>query len=205
MEKGEAIPILWMTGAYAIMIGAKMFLVEPWATYVGYASVTFFMGATILQDAYAQIHLSGLINFYATVYPKWGRSEFFYKSYESVPLGNNRFRTLIFLGELFKHPVHGKVNRVFIFHCLPWLARVKFQQGKASYLGLTVTHNQTDLPTLYERDAVEDHGAFYPTYEMVTAGGDYPYLAEIVAKGFDACPEIVKEMTQGVKEKVNNI
>jgi len=201
MEKGELIPVGMMVMAYAVMIAARQLLTEPYASIIGYGSVFIFIGGTVAQEVYAQLHLAGVSNFYATVQPSNSRIELFYKSFESLSLGSNRFRTTLHLGFPFSHPHHGTVDKVFIYHCLPWLARVRLNDGYASYLGVTVQHSQTDLPTLFEKTPLEDHAKFYPVYEMVLAGGDFPYMAFIIEEGFKARPDIVKEMISGIKQE----
>lgn len=206
MEKAESIPILWMSAAYAVMIAAKMFLVEPTASYVGFSSIMVFMGGTVAQDVYARLAIAEYGHLIATVRPSWQRAEFFFVNFESKSLGNDRFLTTVYLGLKYLHLVYGKVDRIFILHALPWKARIKLRHGKATHLGVTVPHGQTDYVTLYEKEPYVDHAQRYPVYDLVEGGGDLPYMLDVIKRGLLADEKIVAAAYKdaGVKrEEVN--
>ena len=154
MDKSEFMPMIWILPMMLWMTLSRSFnLPPPFDSIVSLFGFIILIGGIFMQDIIAQ---------------------------RKKP---TRFITTLFLGEINKHHIYGKVNMAFIRHNLEIRDRIKLRKAQGMSMGMLVDHPQTDYPYLYEYPVPHiDHAKKYPIYELIVGSGDYPIMALLIKK-----------------------
>ena len=176
------------------MIIARYTLPDPLSGYVAISGIGIMLAGLVMHSVKETLTVAKYSHLSAWVRPDWKTVHFFYWDFKSTPLGGGRFLTTLFLGFWYKHREYGKIDRILVYHNLPWKARIKLRKGLAYRNGIIVDHSQTDHVIFYEhKEPVIDHSVFLPAYDLIEGGGDYPHLADTIRVGYQNSPEVTME------------
>lgn len=197
MDKNEIIPLLWFMPTFAWMTASKYLFQPPFDAIAGSLGFVIMIFGLVGHDIWARSIVDSYPHWRAFVVPMFRFQDFFFTHYErSIPTAWDdegkaiRFITPMHLGFIFKHPIYGKINRIYVRHNLPISRRIKLRRGKAQSMGILVDHPQTDYPYLYEYPVPHiDHAKKYPIYELVIGLGDYPTIAELIKQHHTVIPK----------------
>ena len=177
--------------SYFVMIVARYTLPDPYSGFVAIFGIFIMFGGMVLVSFRETLAVAKFSHLSAWIRPAWKNMHFFYSHTESKKISDGRYLTELRLGFLFNHPEYGKIDKIFVYHNLAWKLRIKLRQGFAWRNGFVVEHSNTDHVVMYEHSKpLTDHGIFYPAYDLIEAGSDYPYMAKVVRESLVESPDM---------------
>ena len=188
------------------MVIARNFFESPLDQYLGSFGIIIMIGGIFFQDVYARVAISSFQHLYLIIEPPAeanpkikrrgaSRRHFYFTSYDTNKISRkneaDRFMTTLYSAMPFKHRLYGTVDRIFIYHNLPLIARLQLRQGTAAHAGMSVDHGQSDYLVIYEI-AVPfiEYGKNYPQYSLIVGGGDFPYIHDILKTNYTSSPKL---------------